>query len=401
LAEVLHRLSTHNLKIKPDKCRFFQPEISVLGFIVNRNGVATDPNTIQSVHPWHRPENLKQLKAFLGSCSYYRTFLSQFSIVAEPLYALTRKDVRFRWTDKAEAAFQLLKHKLTTAPVLALPCDDADLILDVDASDSGLGAGLSMLINGIEKSIAYASRTYTPTESRYCITRKELTGLIFGLQKFRQFLLSKPFTIRTDHAPLITLQKNPNPSSQMLRWIDLLQEFEFKIIHRPGNRHQNADGLLRSQPLSQQCNVTEEEYKAADTSEKIQDLHPMEDTVPSKYVRHIRQRHHNSAQLPDDIAKLQAEDPDIAPIYAAMQQSVQQPEMEDFTGSSDVTKTYLAQWPMLTMNNNVLYRRWIHGHRNTKWLQCIIPHCLVLTDMLALQEDITDACWLYRRTLCH
>jgi hypothetical protein len=395
LAEVLHRLVSHNLKVKPEKCQFFREEILFLGFRVNKEGIGTDLSKTQAVIEWRRPENRKQLKSFLGTCSYYRSFISEFRIIAEALYALTRKGVRFQWSDKAENAFCLLKQKLTTAPVLALPRDNTPLILDTDASDTGLGVVLSVSVDGQERPVAYASRTYTLAESRYCITRRELLGLIFGLKKFRQYLVGRQFTLRTDHAPLMSLQTNPNPSSQMLRWIDFLQEFTFRIVHRPGTRHQNADGLSRSQPLCRQCNITEEHYVSVDNDSEVPatQLRVMACRVAS------RQAHDEVAHLTDDIASQQARDHDIGPVYAAMLASTQEPDWNDFTACNETTKAYLAQWSLLLMKNNILYRRWIDGYRNTKWLQCLIPRKLVPTVIQQAHTGITGGHLAVRMTL--
>ena len=282
---------------------------------MNKDGVATDPMKTKPIIEWHRPDNLKQLKSFLSTCSYYGSFISEFSMIAEPLYALRRKHVRFQWSEKAETAFCLLKQKLSTAPVLSLPRDDTPLVLDTDASDTGVGAVLSVLLNGQERPIAYASRTYSQSESRYCITRRELLGLIFGLKKFREYLIGRQFTLRTEQAPLLSIKANPNPSSQMLRWMDFLQEFLFQIVHRPGTRHQNADGLSRSQPLCRQCHITEEQYTSVDNGNTCQ----ADAVTPRALACKLASRQNQDiTQLTDDIASQQANDPDIGPVYMAM-----------------------------------------------------------------------------------
>ena len=189
LETVFLRLAEHNLKIKPSKLCLFQRELIFLGYKISAKGIAADPEKTRTVLEMSEPGNIKELRSYLGCFGYYRKFISQFSQVAEPLYALLRKGTKFIWTSKQQTAFDTLKRKLSTAPVLALPVDDAQTIIDCDASDTGLGAVLSQLIDGEERPLAYASRTYSQQELNYCITRRELLGLIFGLKQFRQYCL--------------------------------------------------------------------------------------------------------------------------------------------------------------------------------------------------------------------
>ena len=118
--------------------------------------------------------HLSELRAFLGTAGYYRRFVHNFSMIAAPLFALTKKGVRYKWTKECQQAFDTLKLKLMTEPILALPNDEGLYQLDCDASDTGLGAVLSKVQNGVERVIAYASRTLSKAESSYETTRKEL-----------------------------------------------------------------------------------------------------------------------------------------------------------------------------------------------------------------------------------
>ena len=125
-----------------------------------------------------------------------------------------KKEAEFIWTDKCQIAFDTLKNKLTSAPILALPTNDGPYTLDTDASDYGLGAVLSQKQDGVERVIAYASRALSTSERRYKTTRKELLAVVVGLKHFRQYLLGRHFVIRTDHAALSWLRKTPEPMPQ-------------------------------------------------------------------------------------------------------------------------------------------------------------------------------------------
>ena len=143
LATVFSRFKTAGLKLKPRKCHLFQKEVKYLGHKVSENGIQTDPEKIEAVKAWPTPTNVHEVRSFIGLCSYYRKFIKSFSEVAEPLHRLTRKNQTFTWSRECEAAFTLLKEKLTTSPILAYPSVDKSFILDTDASDTAMGAVLS------------------------------------------------------------------------------------------------------------------------------------------------------------------------------------------------------------------------------------------------------------------
>ena len=213
--------------------------------MISNKGVSTDPAKISTVSHWPTPTNVTELRSFLGLASYYRRFIHHFAEVAAPLYRLQEKGSTFRWTANCTDAFEMLKKKLTSAPILAFPRPSDTFILDTDASECGIGAVLSQRQEGIERVIAYGSRTLTKSERNYSTTRKELLALVYFLQHFRCYLLGQPFIVRTDHAALTWLQQFKHPEGQLARWLEQLQEFEFQTEHRPGKQHCNADALSR------------------------------------------------------------------------------------------------------------------------------------------------------------
>jgi len=213
--------------------------------VVSASGIECDPGKVAAIAKWPRPTNVTEERTFCGLASYYRTFVPNFATIAKPLHDLTRKGVTFEWDTSCEATFQELKQRLTSAPVLVAPCNDGTYTLDTDASEAALGAVLQQEQNGQLKVIACASRALTRIERRYCITRKELLGVVFGLKRFRQQLLGRSIIIRTDHAALTFLIKTPEPIGQQGRWLDLLSEYYFGIQHHLGSVHGNSDALSR------------------------------------------------------------------------------------------------------------------------------------------------------------
>ena len=130
------------LCLKPSKCTLFKQEVNYLGFVVSVHGIATDPEKISAMERFPTPTDLKSLRSFLGIASYYRRFVPNFSVIANPLFALTHKDAAFNWNEPCQRAFDQLKMHLTTAPVLAYSDFSVDFKLETDASGAGLGAVL-------------------------------------------------------------------------------------------------------------------------------------------------------------------------------------------------------------------------------------------------------------------
>ena len=246
LDEVFCRIRRANLKLKPTKCSLFQREVEFLGHLVSADGVAMQPGKLEAIRSWPPCRNVTEVRAFLGTCGYYRRFIQGFADLAVPLYDLLKKNEPFRWTGRCQQAFEALKERLMTEPVLALPSDNGQFVLDTDASDQGLGAVLSDRgPTGEERVIAYASRRLQTSELNYETTRKELLAVVYGLKQFRQYLHGRHIVIRTDHAALSWLRRTPEPMPQMARWLSFIEEFDYEVQHRAGRQHGNADGLSR------------------------------------------------------------------------------------------------------------------------------------------------------------
>lgn len=249
LDEVLLKLGQANLKVKPTKCNLFSTEVRYLGHIISAQGITADPAKVEAVRGWPAPENQTEVKSFLGLASYYRRFIKGFADIARPLHQLTEKGRRFKWDESCEQAFRQLKASLITAPVLAYPDPQKPFILDTDASDVGIGAVLAQEgEGGMERVVAYASRALTKEERKYAATKKELLSMVCFTKHFKHYLLGKEFTLRTDHNSLRWLHNFQGLEGQLARWVEQLAAFQYKIIHRPGKLHTNADALSRRRP---------------------------------------------------------------------------------------------------------------------------------------------------------
>ena len=244
---VFDRIHTANLKLKPKKCNFFRREVAFLGHVVTTEGVACDPEKTKAVSDWEIPQSVTEVRSFLGLASYYRRFIKSFSTIASPLTALTKKGQKFEWSSDCQTAFETLKSRLTEAPILAYPSSNpADkFILDTDASDSGIGGVLSQVQDGVERVVAYASNTLSPSERRYCTTYRELLAVVVFMKKFRHYLMGQKFVVRTDHSSLRWLTNFKETEGMVGRWLSAISPFSYTIEHRSGVNHGNADGLSR------------------------------------------------------------------------------------------------------------------------------------------------------------
>jgi len=246
LVMVFQRLRTAGLKLKPEKCLLLQKSVSFLGHVVSVQGIATtDPSKIKLVAEWPTPRSLRDVRAFLGLAGYYQRLVAGFASIAGPLHAMMGKGEEFLLTPEAQQSFNRLKVALTSQLILAMLQDEGEMILDTDASDTAIGAVLSQKQGGYERVIAYVSRRLDRTEANYCVTRKELLAVVHFMRHFRQYLLSRAFLVRTDHSALTWLRRTPEPIGQQARWLEVMEEFHFRIEHCPGARHGNANALSR------------------------------------------------------------------------------------------------------------------------------------------------------------
>nr|GEX68818.1 putative reverse transcriptase domain-containing protein [Tanacetum cinerariifolium] len=184
LRKILKLLKKEELYAKFSKCEFWIPKVQFLGHVIQNQGIYVDPTKIKSVKDWASPKSPTEIRQFLGLAGYYRRFIEGFSKLTKPMTKLTQKKVKFDLGDKQEAAFQLLKQKLCSAPILALPEGSEDFIVYSDASNKGLGAVLMQR----EKVISYASRQLKILEKNYTTHDLELGAVVFALKILRHYL---------------------------------------------------------------------------------------------------------------------------------------------------------------------------------------------------------------------
>ncbi|CAH8497738.1 unnamed protein product [Dicrocoelium dendriticum] len=248
LHKVLQRLSDLNLRLKAEKCLFNAPELQFLGHVISRSGILPSDENIRAISEAPTPKNLTELKSFLGMCSYNLRYLPDFATVADPLRQLTKKKSSFVWGSNQQNAFDELKRRVVSAPLVAIFDESCRTFVSTDASDVGLGAVLSQIQNGEEKVIAYASRKLSDSERHYSVGEKEALACVWACEKWHLFLFGRRFILRTDHSALTALLSNGSKGCRPMRiarWYARLLNYDFEIVYRPGLQNQIADGLSR------------------------------------------------------------------------------------------------------------------------------------------------------------
>ncbi|XP_063959313.1 uncharacterized protein K02A2.6-like [Lytechinus pictus] len=245
LEAVLSRLESNDLRLKKEKCELMKDSVDYLGHRLDMKGLRPLQDKLDAIRQAERPVNQSQLQAYLGLLGYYRKFIPNLSQeivhLTEMLKAEFRSNSSGKRSSQPDPKFNILTHYDPAKPIL----------LQTDASPYGLGAVISHVeSDGHEHPIAFASRTLKPSEVNYAQHEKESLSIIFGLKKFHKQLHGRSFTIVTDHKPLMGLFGDHKPASTMAsarvaRWHMILSAYSYRIVHREGKKHQNADALSR------------------------------------------------------------------------------------------------------------------------------------------------------------
>ncbi|GKA35128.1 putative reverse transcriptase domain-containing protein [Tanacetum coccineum] len=240
---ILELLKKEELYAKFSKCEFWIPKVQFLSHVIDSEGIHVDPAKIESIKDWTSPKSPTEIRQFLGLAGYYRRFIEGFSKIAKPMTKLTQKKVKFVWGDKQEAAFQLLKQKLCSAPILALPEGSEDFIAYCDASKKGLGVVLMQR----EKVISYASRQLKIHEKNYTTHDLELGAVVFALKIWRHYLYGTKCTVFTDHKSLQHILDQKELNMRQRRWLELLSDYDCDIRYHPRKANVVVDALSRKE----------------------------------------------------------------------------------------------------------------------------------------------------------
>ena len=247
--QVLTRLLKNNLFVKAEKCEFHVSKVAFLGYVVSEGRLLMDPKKVEAVRDWPVPKSIKETQRFLGFANFYRRFIRNFSSVAAPISALTRKgNSPFTWSHEADQAFRALKQRFISTPILQHPDPTRPFIVEVDASNVGVGAVLSQRSSdGKVHPCAFFSRKLSPAEENYDVGNRELLAVKLALEEWRQWLegAHHPFLVWTDHKNLQYIQQAKRLNPRQARWALFFNRFDFTLSYRPGSKNLKPDALSR------------------------------------------------------------------------------------------------------------------------------------------------------------
>lgn len=248
LREVANRLAEANLSINLEKSKFGVKELPFLGYLLSTEGLRPNPEKVQAIVDYERPNTVTKLRRFLGMANYYRRFIDEFSGITSPLTDLLKTKSRIMgWNDAAEEAFNLIKEKLISAPILACPDFTTEFTVQTDASDVAVAGILTQVQDGYERVISFFSHKLTTPQRNYHACEKEALAVLLSIEAFRGYLEGSHFTVITDSAALThILTAKWKTASRCSRWCLALQQFDMTVRHRRGKENVVADALSRS-----------------------------------------------------------------------------------------------------------------------------------------------------------
>ena len=264
VTKVLERLRRAGLQADIKKCEFSVTRTKYLGFIISTDGVEVDPEKVEVIREWKEPRTVKGIQSFLGFCNFYRRFIRDYGTIARPLTRLTRQDTPFIFDSDCSEAFQELKERLLSAPVLRHYNPDLETRLETDASDGVVAGILSQLHpDGGWHPVAFFSKTMAPADCNYEIYDKEMLAIIRSLSQWRAELQGTPSKIKiyTDHKALEYFMTTKQLTSRQARWAEILSQFFFTIMYRPAEQNERADALSRREQDVESQNQVKTEYR--------------------------------------------------------------------------------------------------------------------------------------------
>ena len=240
----LSRCRSKGIQLNKNKLELRLSEITFMGHRVTQDGLQPDPEKVRSITCMPPPQNLEELRRFLGMANYLGKFIPNLTAVTEPLRNLTKDRVPYVWSETQNTAFNTVKHLITTAPVLAFYDPKKELILENDACEYGIGSAI--LQEG--RPIAYASRSLSPSETNYAQIEKEMLALTYGLEKFHHYTFGRKVKAITDHKPLVAIVLKPLSKAPKRLQALLLrtQKYDFDLSYKPGKTIPLADTLSRA-----------------------------------------------------------------------------------------------------------------------------------------------------------
>lgn len=246
LTQLFRRIREFGLKISKEKTKLGRDSVKFMGHVVAWDGIRPNEDRVRAIRDLPIPTNVKAVRTFLGMMGYYRRFIKNFAEITEPLTALLKKGSRVEVSDRVARSVEECKRALCSAPVLKFPNFGRPFIISTDASGEAIGAVLSQVDESGDRPVAFASRKLKPAERRYSTIERELLGVVWAVDHFRPYIFGTTFQIKTDHMPLVWVEKLKETSARITKWKERLAAYQFTIHHTKGSDNVVADCLSRN-----------------------------------------------------------------------------------------------------------------------------------------------------------
>lgn len=299
LETIFQRFNQFNVKINLGKSHFLRNSIVFLGHVISEKGIAMDPEKVRTIQNFQPPQNRKQVQSFLGFINFYRRYIRDLSKYTEVLSRITRKGSEWIWKKEQQEAFEQIKKHFLEDIIVEYPDYKQDFYLSTDASRTHIGAELYQINEqGQHRTLGFISRTLKPPERQYYTTELELLAIVFGCQKYRNYILGYPIHILTDHKALTFLNSCQLLNARLMRWSIKLQEYNLQITHIAGKDNIGADTLTRypQEPGNTECNahtdicihrIVWEQYSKSLT-QQFSNLHELQNQ--DRHIQSIKER---------------------------------------------------------------------------------------------------------------
>lgn len=241
LKTVKDLLNRKGLVLNDKKCEYRKPEIEILGHIISEKGTRPLPHRIEAIKNFKLPDTKKKLQSYLGLVNYCRKFIKNLSIIANPLFALLKKNLpikEFREKilgEECSRCFARINEEISKTTICSFANKEGKFVLTTDASNVGVGAVLSQIQENKDTLISFYSSTFSEAEKHYSTTEQELLAVVKAVKHFRHYLLNKRFTVKTDHMALTFLRIYKDNNQRIFRWSLFLQDYSFDVEHIKGN----------------------------------------------------------------------------------------------------------------------------------------------------------------------
>ena len=362
---IFTRIRQVGLLLKPEKTKLFEKQIQYVGYELSERGLGVNKQKLEAVTLMEAPKNKRELKSFLGFCSFYRKHIKSHSMIVQPLTDLLKKDTKFIWGPKQQASFETIKQKLVTAPILQFPNLNKQFVLSCDASSTGIAAVLSQKSDDGKSlhPVAFASNMLSKSQSKWSAFQREFYALKTYCQKFKQYLLGRKFLVRTDNQALVhwqTFKDIENP--KLWRWVTILSQFDFDIEYIPSHKNE-SDGPSRlhrsNDPINERSNV-ENSCAIALSSSVLKDKTPAAIDILNKEQLRI-------AQGADETLKT----------VIQWLKDCKRPELNRDTQKLNPTlKVYFNSFTRLKLIDGILYRTWERPNKETPDDLICVPHTI-------------------------